>query len=49
MKLNLEITKQGLKPKAMSIYTILACFNGQSVFSLAKGDLLLLYKVLEFF
>ena len=37
----MEITKRGLKPKNMSIYTIFASFDGQSIFSVAEGDLIL--------
>ena len=44
----MEITKRGLKPKNMSIYTIFASFDGQSIFSVAEGDLILFSKILEF-
>ena len=33
----------------MSIYTIFASFDGQSIFSVAEGDLILYQKILEFF
>lgn len=48
MKTNIEISSRGLKPKSMSIHTIFACMDGQSIFSLAEGNLILFQKILEF-